>query len=145
MAKYKYGDRVRNVRNHDPFIEYGEIGTVVENNSSVPYVLWDYGKKFSQLEDFLELVREVDSVILFETSSFASWDDSVEFTPTELPKIDRFTFGYEDEYGMEIAHAYNGKEFEYGLVDIIANFTLFLKGVGYTDDEISEFINEGRM
>lgn len=173
MANFRKGDRVRCIHeNYGYGIKYLSEGVVVNVTRTGLLVLWDEanGDKswWMGFED-VELVeqKEVDSeysgsieikhnITEEELSKIIdelgrrpilvqSWDDSIEFTPTEMPKIDRFTFGYEDDYGMEITHKFHGTEFEYGLVDVIANFSLFLRGVGYTDEEIGEFINEGRM
>ena len=145
MAKFKVGDRVKYINLNGNTIKYGEVGTVLQGGLTSPRIQWDSGDEWVVYYGDLQLVREVDSVILFEKSSFASWDDSVEFTPTELPKIDRFTFNYEDEYGMNISHGFSSAEFEYNLLDVVANFVLYLKGIGYDDEQIGEYIKMGSL
>lgn len=40
MAKFKKGNRVECIIG-DVFLEVGDAGTVMEDDSEVPYVLWD--------------------------------------------------------------------------------------------------------
>lgn len=61
MAKFKKGDRVRNTDANYEAIPLGSIGTVLENDSIIPYVDWDNVGVKSQHEDSLELLTEPSS------------------------------------------------------------------------------------
>ena len=54
--------------------------------------------------------------------------------------MDRFEFTYKDEYGRTLSHKFTEEMGIYTLVDVIASFSLFLKGVGFSDKDIDEFI-----
>lgn len=55
MAKFKKGDRVRNLK-ANKYVPKGAIGVVDEHDLS-PFVIWDE-MRWSQSEDFLELIEE---------------------------------------------------------------------------------------
>jgi hypothetical protein len=65
MAKFKIGDRVRNLVDNG-FVKKGAIGTVDENESFAPWVVWDdrnmieshYARRWPRFEHSLELINE---------------------------------------------------------------------------------------
>ncbi len=64
MARFKKGDRVRLIRHDERSIVYGigETGTVDEDGSDCPWVLWDRsavtgGRRWGCAEDNLELIK----------------------------------------------------------------------------------------
>jgi hypothetical protein len=65
MAKFKKGDRVRNLEDNG-LVRKGAIGTVDENENSIPWVIWDdpsmiksrHDRRWAQIEEELELINE---------------------------------------------------------------------------------------
>jgi hypothetical protein len=93
MSKYKKGDRVRNLK-EDGFIKVGDLGTVNDNDSKIPYVNWD-GKPFgglgyAQHEDDMELAvkpfREIITIRRKKKSVVATITDG-ENTYSQFTKL----------------------------------------------------------
>ena len=60
MAKFKIGDRVKNLED-DYYVKLGEIGTIDEDDDC-PFVIWDRGERFAQEENLLQLVAEAQPI-----------------------------------------------------------------------------------
>lgn len=156
MAKFKKGDRVKNMERDWESVPYGELGTVNENNSGIPFVLWDNYDELAQHEEYLELVTEEEPIKsptklasdiaqVIEQSKLNSWDDSVEINESMDLPVDKFSFSYADQYGRDLTHKLQLTEGQYDLCDIIASFRLYLFAIGYDREDVDEIIDESRL
>ena len=130
MARFKVGEKI--VLNDDGYkLPYGSVG-VVQDEDNLPEILFENGVMICvdelDLEPYTDPASEIAQIV--ENSI-----NSIEHIP-----VDRFEFTYKDEYGRELSHKFTEEMGVYTLVDVVASFSLFLKGVGFSDKDINQFI-----
>lgn len=121
--KFKKYDRVINLQDdEDNGLSIGDIGTVDEDNSEVPYILWDKGIRQAQVDDEMELITEENENIVKEYK----WYEAVEMVLSdeglelETPSCDGHLIS---KLGMLYFKYKNGDTFETYITSNFINYT----------------------
>ena len=128
MAKFKKGDRVVNTEDISFLmgikLPKGASGTVAEDDDT-PYVEWDDYGVLPRDEDYLKLIVEQPKVVQSQTPH-------------------TYTFSYTDDT-RNINHSFSADIEDYGLEDVIAEFRLFLLGLGFAEEHATEYIDDRKL
>lgn len=136
MARFKKGDKVMLLRN-DKFYNLflWDTGVVDDDDDEIPYVVWD--------KDGRRIAVQEKDLAPFDASSQIAQIIENSIGCNEAP-VDTFEFRFKDEYGRELVHKFEEEMGIYTLVDVVASFRLFLRGIGWEREEVDKFI-KGEM
>lgn len=135
MARFKKGDKVFLLKNDELYGLYlWDTGVVDEDDDKVPYVIWD--------KDGRKIAVEEENLTYSDTSSQIAQIIEQSIVVNGEAPIDTFEFSFKDEYGREIIHKFEEEMGVYTLVDVVASFRLFLRGIGWEREEVDKFIRD---